>query len=166
MNSKLTSAIALAAFGLAAASAQAATVTNSMPVKITLVAACNVTTVAPTTLDFGSGIGLLTANIDQTSTITVTCSNNASYNIGLDAGLATGATVTTRAMTNGAATVKYAIYRDSGRTLNWGNTVLTDTLAGTGSGVPQTITVYGRVPVQTTPAANTYNDTVGVTVTY
>jgi spore coat protein U-like protein len=69
-------------------------------------------------------------------------------------------------MQNGAALVNYRLYRDAGRTQNWGNSIGTDTLAGTGNGAAQAITVYGRVPAQSTPAAGTYTDTVAVTVTY
>lgn len=68
-------------------------------------------------------------------------------------------------MTGGGATVNYALYRDAGFTQNWGNTTGTDTTAGTGSGAVQTVTVYGQVPAQTTPAA-AYADTVAVTITY
>ena len=67
-------------------------------------------------------------------------------------GPASGATVATRKMTSGAATVNYTLYSDSGRTTVWGNTIGTDTVAGTGNGAAQTLTVYGRVPPQTTPA--------------
>ena len=66
----------------------------------------------------------------------------------------------------GTATVTYQLYRDNGRTLNWGDIASGDTLAGTGSGSAQTITVYGRVASQTTPPADTYNDTVLVTFDY
>ncbi len=48
----------------------------------------------------------------------------------------------------------------------WGNTIGTDTVAGTGTGSNQSLTVYGRVPVQSTPVGATYTDTVIVTVTY
>ncbi len=166
MNSKLFGAIALVFAGAAASGAQAATVTANMPVTITLVNACNVSTVAPTTLNFGNSVGLLDAAIDQTSTITVTCSNGAGYDIGLGAGTSTGATVTTRKMTGPAsATVNYQLFKDTARTANWGDTG-TDRLHGIGNGTSQPLTVYGRVPVQTTPAAGTYTDTVAVTVTY
>jgi spore coat protein U-like protein len=69
-------------------------------------------------------------------------------------------------MINGTNTVGYQLYRDTGRTQVWGTTIGTDTVAGTGNGTSQAITVYGRVPPQTTPPAATYNDTVNVTVTY
>jgi spore coat protein U-like protein len=88
------------------------------------------------------------------------------YNIGLDAGTGTGATVAARKMTNGANTITYSLYSDSGRTTVWGNTVGTNTVSATGNGASQTYTVYGRVPSQTTPAAATYTDTITVTVTY
>jgi len=164
MNIKLAGAIALAAFGMAAA-AHAATVTNTMPVKITIQNACNVSTTAPTTLDFGTQ-GPLVANVDSTSTITVTCTNLAPYNVGLDAGLNGAGNIGARKMINGVATVGYQLYSNSARSTVWGITVGTDTLAGTGNGTAQSLTVYGRVPPQTTPAAGVYTDTVGVTVTY
>ena len=118
-----------------------------------------------TNLNFGS-IGSLAANVDGTSTLTVTCASGTPYSIGLGAGNAPGATVTTRAMTNGATTVGYSLYSNSGRTTNWGNTVGTDTVSGTGSGAGQNYTVYGRIPAQATPAPATYSDTIVVTVTY
>jgi spore coat protein U-like protein len=94
------------------------------------------------------------------------CTNTTPYNIGLDAGTGTGATVAARKMTNGANTITYSLYSDSGRTTVWGNTVGTNTVSATGNGASQTYTVYGRVPSQTTPAAATYTDTITVTVTY
>jgi spore coat protein U-like protein len=58
------------------------------------------------------------------------------------------------------------LYRDSARSLTWGQTVGTDTAAGTGTGAAQTLTVYGRVAPQNTPAAGTYTSTVTATVTF
>ena len=109
--------------------------------------------------------GRIDCAVNQTSTIQVQCTNTTPYNIGLNAGTATGATVTTRKMTNGGATVGYALYSNAGMTTNWGNTVGTDTVSGTGNGA-QPYTVYGQVPAQSTPAAGTYTDTITVTVTY
>ncbi|HXS72605.1 MAG TPA: spore coat U domain-containing protein [Rhodanobacteraceae bacterium] len=163
----LAAALATAGFATqsfdTANAATTTTVTNSMPVKITIQNACDVSTTAPTTLDFGTQ-GPLISNIDNTSSITVTCTTSAPYNVGLDGG--SSGSVTARTMLKGTTPVNYALYRDASRTLNWGNTVGTDTLAGTGSGSAQTLTVYGRVPPQTTPAAGVYNDTVTVSVTY
>lgn len=140
----------------------AATTTTTFSVSMTITASCSVTANA---LAFGSG-GLISANVDATTTVSVTCTNTTPYNIGLDVGTGTGATVASRKMTSGAATVTYSLYQNSARSTVWGNTVSTDTLAGTGNGAAQVLTVYGRVPIQTTPAPNTYTDTITVTVTY
>lgn len=143
--------------------ARAGTSTANMNVKITIQNACDVSTVAPTTLDFGTQ-GPLTAAVYNTSTITVTCTNGASYNVGLDGGGA--ANVNGRVMKNGTNTVSYQLYSDSGHNTVWGNTIGTDTVTSTGTGTQQTFTVYGEVPAQTTPPAGAYTDTVAVTVTY
>ena len=108
---------------------------------------------------------MLSANVDQTSTITVTCTNTTPYNIGLDKGL-NGGSVTTRQKKAGSALITYSLFSASGRTVNWGNTVGTDTVAATGNGTGQAYTVYGRIPPQTTPAPASYSDTITITVTY
>lgn len=148
--------------GLAAVTVQAATVTTSMPVQIIIQNACAIT-IAPTLLDFGA-VGVLSANFDNASTMSVTCTTAAPYNIGLGGGASTN--VAARTMTAGGNFVGYELYQDTARTLLWGDTVGTDTLAGTGNGSAQVVTVYGRVPPQATPLAGTYLDTVAVTVTY
>ena len=142
---------------------RATTTTTTFTAQIVLAATCTINSAS--TLNFGNQ-GILTANVDQTSTLQVTCTNTTPYNIGLDAGQGTGATVGTRKMTSSGATVNYTLYSDTGRTTVWGNTVGTDTVAGTGNGTGQNYTVYGRVPSQTTPAPGTYTDTITVTVTY
>lgn len=158
------SRVALLALVLGATSAaHAATTTTTFTVQITITASCVINSAS--TLNFGSQ-GVLSANVDQTSTIQVQCTNTTPYNIGLNAGTGSGATVTNRLMSNGAATVSYALYSNAGRTTNWGNTVGTDTVSATGNGAAQSYTVYGRVPAQTTPAPAVYTDTITTTVTY
>jgi spore coat protein U-like protein len=141
----------------------AATATTTMTVQMTITATCLVNSAS--TLNFGTQ-GVLSANVDQTSTIQVTCTNTTPYNIGLNVGTGTGATVAARKLTSGANTVNYTLYSNSGRTTLWGNTVGTDTVAATGNGAAQSYTVYGRVPAQAAPAPGTYTDTITVTVTY
>jgi len=141
----------------------AATSTSTFTVQVTIAAACTI--ISASTLDFGSQ-GVLNANVDQTSTLQVQCTNTTPYNIGLNAGTGSGATVAARKMTGGGNAVTYSLYSDSGRTSVWGNSIGTDTVAGTGNGSAQSYTIYGRVPPQTTPAPGTYTDTVTITVTY
>jgi len=159
----LTGVMAAACLLPTAELALATTTTSTFTVSITLTATCTINSASA--LNFGS-VGLLTSNTPGTSTIQVTCSNTTPYNIGLDAGTSSGATVTTRKMTSSGNTVSYALYSDSARTTNWGNTVGTDTVSGTGNGTGQNYTVYGQVPSQTTPAPGAYTDTITVTVTY
>jgi spore coat protein U-like protein len=146
-----------------AGSSHAGTATTTFTVNVTLTAACVIN--SATNLNFGSQ-GVLTGNVDQSSTVQVQCTSTTPYNIGLDAGTASGATMAARKMTNGGAAVTYALYTDSARSVVWGNTVNTDTVAATGNGSPQSFTVYGRVPAQATPAPGNYSDTITVTVTY
>lgn len=122
-------------------------------------------TVAATTLDFGTR-GVIDAAIDAQSTVTVTCTNGAAYSVGLDGGTSAAVDPTQRGMALGGNTVRYGLYRDAARSLPWGNTIGTNTVAGTGSGIGQPLTGYGRVPAQTTPPPGIYTDTIVVTVTY
>ena len=164
-QNRLTLKIAAAAAGVVyfAGAASASTTTSTFTTQITIAATCVINSAS--TLNFGTQ-GVLAGNVDQTSTVQVACTNTTPYNIGLDAGTGTGASVATRKLTSGGATVDYTLYSDSGRTTVWGNTIGTDTVAATGNGAAQNYTVYGRVGAQTTPAPGTYSDTITVTVTY
>ena len=142
----------------------AATSTTTFQVQITIQAAFAIN--SATTLDFGTH-GILTTNTDATSTITVQCTLLTPYNVGLNVGTGTGATAAARLMTSSASnTVTYSLYRDASRLLVWGETIGTDTVAGTGTGLAVGHTVYGRVPAQTTPTPALYTDTITVTVTF
>lgn len=115
-------------------------------------------------VDFGSH-GSLVASIDTSATMAPQCTNTTPYQIGLDNGI--NASGSSRRMKSGSgAYVGYELYRDNGRTQRWGSTLNVDTLSAAGNGSPQTVTIYGRVAPQTTPAAGGYSDTVTVTVTY
>jgi len=160
---------AILGIGLAAlaAPAMAGTVSGNFQALITIQNTCALTT-APTNLNFGTQ-GVLVANVDTTSTLKVTCTTGADYDIGLDAGAneSSADDVDTRRMTDGSSHyVGYNMYTTTGRTTVWGDTVDTNTVGSTGTGAEQSFTVYGRVPAQTTPQAGDYADTVTVTVTY
>jgi len=148
--------------GMLAGNAHAATVTGTFQVQINIQAACTIA--SATDMNFGN-VGVLSANVDTTSTITVQCTATTPYNISLNAGLNGGA-VTTRQMSGAGGLVNYSLFRDPARTLNWGETIGSDTSVGTGSGSTQAYTVYGRVPAQATPSPALYTDTITVTVTY
>lgn len=137
------------------------TVTTTFTVTATVVANC---TISASALSFGNYTGAL---INATSALTVTCSNLATFNIGLNAGTATGATVTTRKMTSPASvTLNYVLFRDSARTLNWGNTIGTDTLTSQGTGAAAMYGVYGQMAAGQFGTPAVYTDTIIATITY
>lgn len=149
------------ALGLAPTSAIAATATTTFAVTATVQATC---LVSATPMAFGTYTGAIASS---SSTVSVTCTNTTPYNVGLSAGLATGATVTTRSMTGpGSALLGYSLFSDSARTVNWGQTVGTDTVAGTGNGSAQALTVYAQVAAGQYVAPGAYADTITATVTY
>ncbi|WP_170207660.1 Csu type fimbrial protein [Luteibacter pinisoli] len=145
--------------GTAAAATVAGPTTN---VSASVAAKCTLATASD--LNFGSVPGLLRTNTDQTSLIRATCTNRAAYQVGLDNGQNASGSV--RRMAGGGRFVTYELYRDSQRTLRWGTALNTDTATGSGSGSEQTVTVYGRVPVQAAAVAGSYSDIVTVTITY
>jgi spore coat protein U-like protein len=146
---------------VSAAPALAAEATGSFDVSATVGDSCSV---SAADLAFGNVDPLSATATTATAAIDVTCSNGTSYDVGLDAGGAAGATVTSRAMGDGdSTTLNYALYTDAART----NTVGTDTVSGTGNGSAQTQTVYGEIPgSQSGVPTGTYSDTINLTVTY
>lgn len=110
---------------------------------------------------------MLSANVDSTSTISMRCSSGTPYTLGLSLGLGSGVTApASRKMTSGAgADVVYGLYLDNARSQPWGPSS-PDVYAATGSGQTQSVTVYGRVAPQPSPAPGNYSDTVVATVTY
>jgi spore coat protein U-like protein len=146
---------------LLATAAQAAG--NTFNVTATVLQTCSVSV---NDLNFGSINVVQNQDWDSTTTISLTCGSGLNYNVGLDAGL-NGGTVTTREMMNNGVPLDYALYQDTNRTTNWGNSAGVDTVSSQGTGSQQTLTVYGRVPNgQTTVGAGTYSDTVTVYVYY
>jgi spore coat protein U-like protein len=120
--------------------------------------------VAASSLQFGAYAGTAVA---ATTSLSVTCTDTTPYNIGLSAGSAAGATVSTRAMTgSGPDTLAYQLFQDSAHTANWGDTIASDTVAGAGTGIAQTLTVYGYIAAGQFVSPGVYTDTITVTVTY
>jgi len=158
----LAAALAVLTLGLASTPASATTtVTTTFAVSATVQATC---LISATGLSFGTYTGVVD---NATSTVSVTCTNTTPYNVSLNAGTATGATVTTRKMTGpSSALLNYSLFSNSGMTTGWGNTIGTDTVAGTGNGSSQAITVYGQIPASQYVTPGSYADTITATVTY
>jgi spore coat protein U-like protein len=120
--------------------------------------------VSAAALDFGSYTP--TAAALGSAAVTVNCTSTATYQVGL--GVGGNSNVASRRMISpGGALLAYSLYRDSPRTLLWGDgTTFGGRLAGTGSGVNQALTVYGTIPAGQNPIAASYGDSVVVTVEY
>ena len=153
--------LAILAFSLTSAPAVAATATTTFAVTATVQATCAVTATA-----LGFGTYVPTAASAAASTVSVTCTNATPYNIGLDAGTFSGATVTNRSMTGpGSASLNYALTSDSAHTINWGNSA-GSWVAGTGNGSAQPVTIYGQVAAGQYVGPGAYSDTITATVNY
>jgi len=122
--------------------------------------------VSATDLGFGAYDPLSATDTDASSTMDVTCTLSTAYNVGLDAGTGTGATTTTRVMEDGSNQLNYILSQNVGHTTNWGNNAGVDTVAGTGSGSAQSLTVYGRIAALQSVPAGSYADVITVTVTF
>jgi len=141
------------------------TTTTTFNATASVAAQCNV---SAANLSFGAVNPLITQT-DATTTLTVNCTKNTPYTVGLDAGVTAGATIAQRLMANGANTMQYNLYTNAARSIIWGNSS-GSWVPGTGAGLPtaQTLTVYGRVASgQINLAVGNYQEnTITVTVTY
>ena len=143
------------------------TTTTTFNANASVAAQCNV---SAANLSFGT-VNPVSSQVDATTALTVNCTKNTPYTVGLDAGTTTGATIAQRKMANGADIMNYNLYTNIARTTIWGNSAIAPSwVSGTGGGlgVAQTLTVYGRVASgQTNLAVGNYQEnTITVTVTY
>ncbi len=151
-------AAALLGAGLANSPALGATASDTFQVTADVVAVCTITA---NDLAFGN-YDPLGPDLDAASTIDVTCTNLAPWEIQLDGG-GTG-NVNARQM---SGTLDYQLFSDAGRTTNWGETLGFDTRTGAGTGASQSVSVYGRVPGgQSTVGVGSYSDTVNATINF
>jgi spore coat protein U-like protein len=180
MNFRANRILAAALLASSCGLAIGATKTTTFAVTATVVSNCFINSASA--MAFGSytpGTTVGSANVDQTSTILVRCSNTTPYGIGLDAGNATDSTFAPRLLKSATATtstLEYNLYTDAGRTVTWVNpstaAAATGNQGGTGSGLGTVIThtVYGRLLDSTTSQeavpATDYTSTVTVTINY
>ncbi len=159
---KSTAAIGVLALGFTTNSNAATpnTTSTTFTVSANVPTACSITA---NPLNFGNYSG---AEADSSTTVNVTCTLSTPYNVGLDQGKTTGATVTSRQMTNGTNTLNYSLFSDNGHSKNWGQTVGTDTVTGSGTGAAQPIQVFGQIPASQNVVPGSYSDTITATVSY
>jgi spore coat protein U-like protein len=158
----------LLAAGLIAATTGALAVspaTTTFQVTANVNAQC---TVSAVNLTFPA-VDPLNSQTDGATTVTVNCTKNSAYTVGLSAGTTSGATIGQRKMANGPDTMDYNLYTNAGRTTVWGNSVGSWVSGnGAGMGTASVLDVYGRVAAgQTNLAVGTFTEsTITVTVSY
>lgn len=114
-------------------------------------------------LAFGNQ-GVLRSDVRVTGAMRVRCTNGNPYRIALNGGSVANNPAVRKMRSASSATIGYRISATLDGPI-WGDgTNGTAMLDGTGSGGLQTITLYGRVPAQTTPAPGDYKDTVMATI--
>jgi spore coat protein U-like protein len=143
----------------------AQTLPAELGVSLEIVEACTVGTVVP--VAFGTQ-GTLAAEVNAEGSVEVTCPAGTEYSVALDAGAADGATVATRKMTWDDKSIDYSLYQDANHEQVWGDVlgVGGNARGFTGTGDAQIHPIYAKVPIQSTPAVGTYQDTVTIVVHY
>ena len=142
------------------AQALAATATTTFAVTATVISVCSVSALP---LSFGNYSPISGTALDATTTVTALCTLSLPYTIGLDDGV--NASGSQRRMALVAATLNYELYSDSSRTQRWGSAG-GQLVSGTGSGLNQNLTVYGRVPAGQVVGAGAFADVITVTITF
>jgi spore coat protein U domain-containing protein, fimbrial subunit CupE1/2/3/6 len=104
---------------------------------------------------------VITAPVTAQADLKLHCTTDTVFHIELDAGQGTSATTTTRYLGD---TITYSLYTDGGHADVWGEGA--EDVTGSGTGDEETFTIYGLIPLQTTPAPATYADIIRVTITY
>jgi spore coat protein U-like protein len=121
----------------------------------------------------GGGYGLgsyatTTADINATLNLSVTCTNLLPFNIDLDPGQHPTASNASRQLAAGTGRTLYNLYTTSAYTQVWGSAMQGGVMSGAnyGTGAPQTLSMYMKIPAQTLPPAGYYSDTVTVTAAF
>jgi spore coat protein U domain-containing protein, fimbrial subunit CupE1/2/3/6 len=103
---RVTTIAMIAGLAVSGSKADAATTTANLSVSMTISAQC-ITSAATMTFP---ATGVISTAVDTSATISVQCTTGTPYTVGFDQGTGSGATVATRKMTNGAATINYSLF--------------------------------------------------------
>lgn len=162
VRTKLILVAGLAMFG---SPAMSATATGVLTVQATVVDAC---AVASNTLAFG----VINPAVGTTSRpsvgVNVTCTQGTAFAVGLGDGLNASAGQRRMRGATGANYIAYDLYRDSAGTQRFGDSVTTQRLTGlVGLGaIANSVSVYGGIAAGQSAPADSYSDTVPITIYY
>lgn len=154
---------ALAASLIVASTLHAASSSAPLEVSAEVAADCRI---AISNLAFGRYDPLVqnaTTELDASAAVTMLCTRSSRASINIDFGR--NAIGSSRGLAGGTQHVAYQLYRDSGRTSEWGRG---DGLQFVSQGIhkPQEFTLYGRIPPGQEVASGVYTDVVTATVDF
>jgi spore coat protein U-like protein len=121
-------------------------------------ASCNL---SPQGVIFGSYDWLSPVPLDAVGYIHVSCDDTVSFTLAL---AVDGGSVAGRRMTSGRDYLDYELYTNASRTSFWGDGIRGSDLSITGESVD--LPIYGRIPANQNVPANSYSDTITVTISY
>jgi spore coat protein U-like protein len=166
LSSTLKLAVAGTLVMAAGAASAASPATTTLNVSANVASNCLVTAAPLAFADYDAS-----RTVDGSANLSVNCSKGTLYTVKLGSGV--NGTIAQRLLSNGTNNLEYNLFTSATRTTVWGETVGTNTVAGTGQGMSSTKanthTVYGTIA---NSAANQdvptglYTDTVAVTVEY
>lgn len=145
--------------------------TTTFLVSANVIKSCNI---SATALAFGTYDPLAATNTTGTSTVNVQCTKTTVATIALNGGV--NGTLAQRKMKDtGSSTdlLNYQLYTTAGNTAVWGDSTggtSTQSYTSASAATVQPFTVYGTIPsgqnVTPSSVANSYQDTITVTVTF
>lgn len=116
--------------------------------------------------------GVIDRDVTAETTITIECTRDSAYQIGLSAGdNAGGSDINNRKLklTGGNAddVLAYQLYSDENMTAEWGHTQYTNTVGElSADGLDNEYTVYGLIPQHQNAPAGSYTDIITATIWY
>jgi|TARA_B100000780_G_scaffold231493_1_gene171305 spore coat protein U-like protein len=164
----IVSAIALG-FTILGTQSHADTGTSNMNVSATIKHSCSIDN---TPMAFGAYDGVVanaSTALDAMATVISSCTSGAAALITMNAGASAGSSsdeTPVRRMTSGRGEyLVYQVYSDVSQETIWGNSA-SQGVALTGTGLPQSHIVYGRIPSGQMVPEGDYSDQIVVTITY
>ena len=168
-------AAAVFALGGIAMSASANVATGTFTVSLKVNKTCVVNTTAASSITLAA-VNAGAATTTLPGTFTVNCSNKTPFFVGLapSNNNTAGAGVLAGGIVGNLATINYALYQDPGAATAWGNTATSVTVgngeSGTGGGMTAakavSFTAYANATSSTDVQPDTYTDTVTINVNF
>ena len=144
------------------------TITNTLAVKATVGGGANCTFGSVSNMGFPNYYSFNSNPDYATGTVTITCTTNLAYDIGIDKGQGAGATEDHRLLTKqgGDQLLNYGLFQDAAHQHSYGTIIGQNTLHQIASGSAEVINIYGEIPGNQSVGTGSYLDRVTIFVTF